>query len=204
NCNRRTYARRMEYGCKCPRGASHRYYITRDWRSPGTVWGLSGAWPGLSRAGRRNWVLSRLAKTVKVWHYNKSFRNSALISSENNRSYPIDLSVERILVTGGAGFVGSNVVQHLLRDGASVIVLDDFYTGSEANLPMGHRSLEVVKGSVTDFDLVRDTVRRSTIVIHLAARNIIVSTKNPREDYEVNIGGTLNVLLAVREAGIRP
>jgi UDP-glucose 4-epimerase len=118
-------------------------------------------------------------------------------------NYSIDLSVEKILVTGGAGFVGSNVVGHLLRDGASVIVLDDFYTGSEANLPMGHPHLEVVRGSVTDFDLIRETVRHSTIVLHLAARNIIVSTKNPREDYEVNIGGTLNVLLAVKEAGIR-
>src|SRR5215813_9727233 len=93
-----------------------------------------------------------------------------LISSENNMSYPIDLSVERVLVTGGAGFVGSNVVQHLLRDGASVMVLDDFYTGSEVNLPIGHPRLEVVRGSVTDFDLVRETLRRSTIVIHLAAR----------------------------------
>src|SRR5215813_10241101 len=118
-------------------------------------------------------------------------------------SYPIDLSVEKVLVTGGAGFVGSNVVGHLLRDGASVIVLDDFYTGSDANLPINHSRLEVIRGSVTDFDLVREVVRRSTIVIHLAARNIIVSTKNPREDYEVNIGGTLNVLLAVKEAGIR-
>jgi nucleoside-diphosphate-sugar epimerase len=118
-------------------------------------------------------------------------------------SYAIDLSVEKILVTGGAGFVGSNIVHRLLQDGATVIVLDDFYTGSEANLPLEHPRLEIIRGSVTDFDLVRDAVRRSTIVIHLAARNIIVSTKNPREDYEVNIGGTLNVLLAVREAGIR-
>src|SRR5262249_32809954 len=117
--------------------------------------------------------------------------------------FPMDLSVERILVSGGAGFVGSNVVQHLLRDGASVIVLDDFYTGSEVNLPIGHPRLEVVRGSVTDFDLVRETLRRSTIVIHLAARNIIVSTKNPREDYEVNIGGNLNMLLAVRAGGVR-
>jgi UDP-glucose 4-epimerase len=108
----------------------------------------------------------------------------------------------RIVVTGGAGFVGSNIVRRLLKAGARVVVLDDFYTGVEANLPAGEPRLEVVRGSVTDFDLVRDVVRGAAVVIHEAARNIIVSTRNPREDYEVNIGGTLNVLLAVRELGV--
>lgn len=108
---------------------------------------------------------------------------------------------KRFLVTGGAGFVGSNVVHRLLEAGASVVVLDDFYTGSEANLPASS-GLEVVRGSVSDFSLVRKTLREVEAVLHLAARNIIVSTRNPREDYEVNIGGTLNVLLAMREAGI--
>ncbi|HET9530779.1 MAG TPA: NAD-dependent epimerase/dehydratase family protein [Blastocatellia bacterium] len=111
--------------------------------------------------------------------------------------------MERVVVTGGAGFVGSNIVRRLLKDGYEVAVLDDFYTGDEGNLPSGESRLEVVRGSVTDFDLVREVVRGASVVIHEAARNIIVSTRNPREDYEVNIGGTLNVLLAVREAGVR-
>jgi UDP-glucose 4-epimerase len=55
---------------------------------------------------------------------------------------------------------------------------------------------------VTDFDLVRDVVKGASVIIHEAARNIIVSTRNPREDYEVNIGGTLNMLLAMRETGV--
>ncbi|HLG13695.1 MAG TPA: NAD-dependent epimerase/dehydratase family protein [Blastocatellia bacterium] len=109
----------------------------------------------------------------------------------------------RVVVTGGAGFVGSNIVKRLLNDGASVVVLDDFYTGAEENIPVGHSKLEVVRGTVTDFDLVRQVFKGSDVVIHEAARNIIVSTRNPREDYEVNIGGTLNVLIAVRELGIR-
>lgn len=110
---------------------------------------------------------------------------------------------QHVLVTGGAGFVGCNIVRRLLNVGASVIVLDDFYTGKEDNLPLGHPKLEVVRGSVTDFDLVRRVVQASETVIHEAARNIIVSMRNPREDFEVNIGGTLNVLMAVREANVR-
>lgn len=110
---------------------------------------------------------------------------------------------ERIVVTGGAGFVGSNVVRRLLNKGYRVDVLDDFYTGDDKNLPLDNPMLEVVRGSVTDYDIVRDLVRGTNVVLHLAARNIIVSTKNPREDYEVNIGGTLNVLLAVRETGVK-
>ena len=70
------------------------------------------------------------------------------------------------------------------------------------NLPVGESNLDVVRGSVTDFDLVRGVFKEASLVFHLAARNIIVSTRNPREDYEVNIGGTLNVLLAARELAI--
>jgi UDP-glucose 4-epimerase len=113
-----------------------------------------------------------------------------------------NLSGKRIVVTGGAGFVGSNIVRRLLKERASVVVLDDFYTGEMDNLPVEDPQLEVVRGSVTDFDLVRDVVKGASVVIHEAARNIIVSTRNPREDYEVNIGGTLNVLLAVRETNV--
>jgi UDP-glucose 4-epimerase len=113
------------------------------------------------------------------------------------------LAKERVVVTGGAGFVGSNIVERLLREGASVVVLDDFYTGELDNLPPAGPNLEIVTGSVCDFDLVREVVRSANYVIHEAARNIIVSTRNPREDYEVNIGGTLNILLAVRESGAR-
>jgi UDP-glucose 4-epimerase len=112
------------------------------------------------------------------------------------------LSGQRIVVTGGAGFVGSNIVRRLLKEGARVVVLDDFYTGAMENLPADDPGVEVVRGTVTDYELVRDVVRGAAVVFHEAARNIIVSTRNPREDYEVNIGGTLNVLLAARETQV--
>src|SRR5262245_19536936 len=117
-------------------------------------------------------------------------------------SFSENMSGWRVVVTGGAGFVGSNVVRRLLAENARVVVLDDFYTVNESNLPTGEPNLEVVRGSVTEFELVRKVINGASLVFHLAARNIIVSTRNPREDYEVNIGGTLNVLIAARELNI--
>ena len=102
----------------------------------------------------------------------------------------------RVLVTGGAGFVGSNLVARLIGDGARVTVLDDLFTGRRESLPAD--GFEFIEGSVCDRDRVESVVAGQEIVFHLAARNIVVSTRNPREDFETNIGGTLNVLLAAR------
>ncbi|MDD4052433.1 MAG: NAD-dependent epimerase/dehydratase family protein [candidate division Zixibacteria bacterium] len=114
-----------------------------------------------------------------------------------------DLNFEgkRVLITGGAGFVGSNVTERVARCGGKVTVLDDLCTGSLDNIDPGIE-YEFVKGSVTDEALVFRLVKNADLLIHMAARNIIVSTKNPRDDYAVNIGGTLNMLLAAREHGV--
>jgi UDP-glucose 4-epimerase len=103
----------------------------------------------------------------------------------------------RILVTGGAGFVGGAVVRRLVASGAHVSVLDDLFTGLRETVPATARFVE---GSVTDQALVRDLVAEADLVFHMAARNIIASTQNPRDDFETNIGGTLNVLLAARDS----
>lgn len=113
----------------------------------------------------------------------------------------IALAGTRVLVTGGAGFVGGNLVRRLLREGARVTVLDDLFTGRLENLPAA--GVEFVHGSVCDAPLVERLVAAHEVIVHAAARNIVVSTRNPREDFETNIGGTLNVLLAAKAAGGR-
>ncbi len=113
------------------------------------------------------------------------------------------MSNQNVLVTGGAGFVGSSTVARLLELGAVVTVLDDFFTGLRENLPEPHEQLTVVRGSVNDEHLVRQLVKAADYVFHMAARNIIVSMKDPREDFATNIGGTLNVLMAARNDRVR-
>lgn len=112
------------------------------------------------------------------------------------------LKGEKVLVTGGAGFIGSNLVKKLLKIGCRVTVLDDFFTGREENLPED-KNLKIVRGSVTDKETVEGLVKENPLIFHLAARNIIVSTKNPEEDFNVNIGGTLNILMAARQFGAK-
>jgi len=103
---------------------------------------------------------------------------------------------KNVLVTGGAGFVGSNLSTRLIELGATVTVLDDLSTGDTLILPKKiHRFVE---GSVTDKALVSQLVAQSDFVFHLAVRNIILSTTQVYEDFQVNIGGTVNVLMAAR------
>jgi UDP-glucose 4-epimerase len=106
---------------------------------------------------------------------------------------------EKILVTGGGGFIGSAVVKTLLAEGASVVVLDDWSAGAKANLS-SHPNLEIQTGSVIDTDAVRSAMRGCTAVIHQAATHILIALKDPARDCDVNIRGTLTVLLAARDA----
>ena len=95
-------------------------------------------------------------------------------------------SGRRVLVTGGAGFVGGSLVRRLADAGARVTVLDDLFTGRPDTVPS---TAQLVVGSVVDEALVRELVGDATVVFHMAARNIIASTKDPRQDFATNIGG---------------
>jgi len=108
------------------------------------------------------------------------------------------LQGRKVLVTGGAGFVGSQLVERLVRAGAEVVVMDDLFTGRADAIAEG---ATLVQGSVTDLPAVRQQMQGVHLVFHLAARNILVSTRDPQQDYQTNIGGTLNVLLAARDSG---
>jgi len=103
----------------------------------------------------------------------------------------------RCLVTGGAGFVGSQVAERLLSLGAQVTILDDFTTGREELVPA---AAVLHRGSVTDKPLVNQLVGEADHIFHLAARVLSSSTSDVLTDAEVNIGGMLNLLIALRDS----
>jgi len=110
----------------------------------------------------------------------------------------------RYLVTGGAGFIGSNTVDELLRRGHSVAVLDDLSTGQERNLPPSRDQIDLFQGSINDPEIVQRACRGADYVLHLAARTSVPrSVKDPAETNRINADGTLLVLLAARDAGVR-
>jgi len=110
----------------------------------------------------------------------------------------------RYVVTGGAGFIGSNTVDELVRRGESVVVLDDLSAGKEDNLAEVRNKISFIRGSITDIEAVRRSMQEADFVIHLAARTSVPrSVKDPVETNRVNIDGTLNVLLAARDAKVK-
>src|SRR5262245_17178938 len=110
----------------------------------------------------------------------------------------------RYVVTGGAGFIGSNTVDELVRRGESVVVLDDLSAGREDNLVESRNKISFIKGSINDIEAVRRSMQEADYVIHLAARTSVPrSVKDPLETNRVNIEGTLNVLLAARDAKVK-
>lgn len=108
------------------------------------------------------------------------------------------------LVTGGAGFIGSNITRHLVGEGKSVRVLDNLATGRKVNISDLESQVEFVEGSITDPDTARSAVDGVEHVLHLAALpSVARSVKDPAASNEVNVGGTLNMLIAARDAGVR-
>ena len=108
------------------------------------------------------------------------------------------------LVTGGAGFIGSNIVEELLKQGEKVRVLDNFSTGKRENLATFIDKIELIEGDIRSYHVVREAVEGIDIILHQAALpSVPRSIKDPITTNEVNVGGTLNILMAARDAKIK-
>jgi UDP-N-acetylglucosamine/UDP-N-acetyl-alpha-D-glucosaminouronate 4-epimerase len=108
----------------------------------------------------------------------------------------------KVLVTGGGGFIGSNLVRALLERGDEVRILDNFSTGNRANL--AGLDVEIVEGELRSYERVHNAVRGSEVVYHLGALGSVPrSVQDPLTSSAVNVEGTLNVLLAARDEGVR-
>jgi UDP-glucose 4-epimerase len=115
-----------------------------------------------------------------------------------------DFIVRKCLVTGGAGFIGSHLVDGLLEQGQQVRVFDNLSTGKRANLAAVQDRVEFLQGSITDAAAVARAVDGCEVVFHLAALpSVTRSVEAPLESHEACATGTVNVLEAARKAGVR-
>lgn len=111
--------------------------------------------------------------------------------------------MKKAVVTGGAGFIGSHIVNRLLNDGYEVTVLDDLSTGNLVNLREIKDHVEVIEGDIRDSSTVGRAVKGASVVFHEAALGSVSrSVEDPIKSNDVNVNGTLNVLVAARDAGV--
>ncbi|MDY0231151.1 MAG: SDR family oxidoreductase [Candidatus Saccharicenans sp.] len=114
------------------------------------------------------------------------------------------LKYRSYLVTGGAGFIGSHLVEKLIQLGCQVRVLDDFSTGKEENLAHLTGQVEVVRGDIRNLDLCYQAVRGIEVILHQAAlASVPASISDPVLAHEINLTGTLNLLLAAAKTSIK-
>ena len=110
----------------------------------------------------------------------------------------------KVLVTGGGGFIGSHLVDRLLRDGNEVRILDNFATGRRENLAEVDSEIELVEGDIQSYERVHTAVRGCELVFHIAALpSVPRSIQDPLTSTASNVTGTLNVLLAARDEDVR-
>jgi nucleoside-diphosphate-sugar epimerase len=110
----------------------------------------------------------------------------------------------RYLVTGGAGFIGSHLVERLVREGADVVVLDDLSTGRREHLRAVRDRIRFIRGNVSSLEVCRRAMQGVDYVLHQAAvTSVARSTQDPVAAHQVNATGTLNILIAAHEARVR-
>lgn len=116
----------------------------------------------------------------------------------------MSLSGSRVVVTGGAGFIGSHIVDDLLSQGCDVVVFDDFSTGLEENLAHNIGRVRVIRGDILDREALERVFEGADFVSHQAAQlEIFRSTDDPEADLRINTVGTLNVLHAAKRMGVK-
>jgi nucleoside-diphosphate-sugar epimerase len=118
----------------------------------------------------------------------------------------MSIDFSEILVTGGAGFIGSNLVDRLLEDGFKVKVIDDLSTGDKQNLAHleNNESFEFIEGNIQDFDLIKKTVKGVDAVFHEAALvSVTRSVEDPLLSNEINVKGSLNLLKSCVNANVK-
>jgi nucleoside-diphosphate-sugar epimerase len=114
------------------------------------------------------------------------------------------MATHKYLVTGGAGFIGSNLVEELLKRGNKVAVLDNFSTGRRENLARFKSDIELHEADLRDANAVRKSVEGCEYILHQGALpSVPRSIADPLTSNEVNVTGTLNILMAARAAGVK-
>ncbi len=110
----------------------------------------------------------------------------------------------KYLVTGGAGFIGSNIVEELLKRGETVRVLDNLSTGRKSNLTPFMDRIEMIEGDIRSYHIVREAVSGIDAILHQAALpSVPRSVKDPITSNDVNVTGTLNILNAAKDAKVQ-
>jgi UDP-N-acetylglucosamine 4-epimerase len=116
------------------------------------------------------------------------------------------LTGKNILITGGAGFIGSHLCEYFLNKGNTITCLDNFITGNIENIQhlLSHKNFKLIEGDICDINICRNAIKYNEIVLHQAALGSVPrSVKDPLTTNQININGFLNVLQAAKDAGVK-